>query len=205
MFITIDGPDGTGKTTVAHSLVKKLQEKSFPAIYTSEPTDSPLGVRIRQALKDGGADLPLLTDLFIQDRRNHVEGFILPQMQQGKTIICDRYKYSTICYQHLQGEPIEKLIAMNAPFPSPSLAIILYSEHVDTLLNRISKRGLDKDLFETRGILEKSIRLYKEMPHYYPDETFAYIEVDMDLDTILEKVVGLVVKQALDPFPSPKS
>ena len=195
MFITIDGPDGTGKTTLSNQLVHRLNQLGLPAVYTSEPTASPLGKRIRQILHDGGADAAMLTELFVQDRGEHLEGFILPSVKEGQTVVCDRYKYSTVCYQHLQGEPIERLVALNRPFPSPDIAFILNVDSPDILLDRIAKRGLETEIFEKRPIISKTIELYRQMPDFYPDDNIISINADNTPEAILEEMVRHILKK----------
>ena len=176
MFITIDGPDGTGKTTIAKALRDSLEEKGERCLYTAEPTDSPLGRRIRSLLQTGAATPSEMTALFIEDRIFHVVETILPQRRAGNTVICDRYKYSTVCYQHLQGEPLESLIEYNAPFPVPDLSVILLTEDAGILMERIGNRGSSHDIFETRASLEKTIALYRKMKELYPQEHFLYLD-----------------------------
>lgn len=175
MFITIDGPDGTGKTTVAKALLPKLEALGLPCVFTAEPTDTALGRHIRTLLREGAA-AGEMTALFVRDRAEHIRDFILPQTGAGRTVICDRYKYSTVCYQHLQGEPLETLLELNSAFLSPDLAVILTAERSQVLLDRIGRRGAERDLFENRAVLERAIALYRDMERFYPAERFLYLD-----------------------------
>lgn len=190
MFVTIDGPDGTGKTTVARALAQRLEARGIPCALTAEPTDSPLGREIRALLRNGGASPARLTELFVQDRAAHVETFIKPQLAENRTVICDRYKYSTVCYQHLQGEPLERLIQLNNPFPAPDFAVILTVERASVLLERIGARGLERDVFETKQVLEQAIALYKDMGRYYPKESFLYLDAGQPLEITVSAIVN---------------
>ncbi|MCI8623453.1 MAG: dTMP kinase [Provencibacterium sp.] len=192
MFITIDGPDGTGKTTLAHKLAENLQAQGLPAVYTCEPTDSELGRRIRTILREGGCELGRLTDLFVEDRAGHIRSFIEPCCRQGQLVICDRYKYSTICYQHLQGEPIERLLERNRNFLAPDLAVILCTNDAGLLLERIGRRGLGADLFESRKTIENSIALYRRMPEFFPEENFHYIDSKLPLEETAAQLSELI-------------
>ncbi len=193
MFITIDGPDGTGKTTLAHALAERLQAQGIPAVYTCEPTDSELGQHIQVILRKGGYELSRLTELFTEDRARHIRDFIEPHSRQGEVVICDRYKYSTICYQHLQGEPVERLLRLNGGFLPPDLPVILYAEDAGLLLERIGRRGLGTDLFESKKTIEESIRLYRKMPEYFPREQFFYLDATLPR----EKAVSLLLEEVL--------
>lgn len=173
MFITIDGPDGVGKTTVAHALVDILnKEFSKKAIYTCEPTHSELGQEIRNILKSATfGDSAILTELFVKDRKQHLNA-VSYWLNNDKIVVCDRYIYSTIVYQQLQGEDIGKLISMNSSFMKPDYAFILNVDNVDVLLNHITTRDLEKDMFETSLILKEAIRLYQVMDNYYENVIF---------------------------------
>ena len=198
MFITIDGPDGTGKTTLARQLAERLQAAGIPAAYTCEPTGSKLGQHIREILRKGGYELSRLTDLFVEDRAEHIRDFIQPRCLRGAVVICDRYKYSTLCYQHLQGEPIARLLELNKGFLAPDLPVILLSEDAGLLLERICQRGQGSDLFESRRTIEQSIAIYRQMPAYFPEENFLYLNAacppEETADQLEAKILGMLEK-----------
>lgn len=188
MFITIDGPDGAGKTTIAQTVTERLRA-TCNTIYTCEPTDSELGQKIRRILKDGKEEeFSMLKELFLEDRAEHIEKFIVPKINDN-LIICDRYKYSTICYQHLQGCSIEDLIDLNKNFLVPNISFILYSENENVLLNRIAKRNNEKDLFETQEFLKKANNIYKNMAHYFPNENIVLMNAEQDFECIVESII----------------
>ena len=194
MFITVDGPDGTGKTTAARSLVRALtKELGRPAVFTSEPTDSALGREIRRILRAGGAEFNSLTELFVQDRGEHIRDYIQPHLEQGDIVVCDRYRYSTVCYQHLQGVEIQRLVELNQGFPAPDIAFILYADNADVLLARIGARGGEKDIFESRELLQRGIGLYKNMKQYYPEDNIVYIRADREPEAVLRDMLASVI------------
>lgn len=189
LFITIDGPDGTGKTTVARALAARLG-----AALTAEPTDTPLGRRIRDLLKSG-ASAAEMTELFVRDRAAHVETFLLPRILNGDAVVCDRYRYSTVCYQHLQGEPLEGLVEKNAPFPAPDLAVILTARNAAVLLERIAARGGDRDFFETEKRQEKLIALYSKLPQLYPTDRFLFLDAEQPVETSVAAVLAAISRR----------
>ena len=105
MFIAIDGPDGSGKTTLAKSLIDQWNSEGTAAIYTCEPTyDSEPGRQLRQMMRSGEIpDIYAFADLFVEDRKEHIRTLIMPAITQGEIVVCDRYKYSALAYQQLQG------------------------------------------------------------------------------------------------------
>jgi dTMP kinase len=99
-FISIEGPDGAGKSTLAAGLRDALSSKGFDCVLTREPGAGSLGPAIRTILLEGeGMDSWTEVFLFLADRRQHVEGVIRPTLEAGKWVICDRYADSTIVYQ----------------------------------------------------------------------------------------------------------
>lgn len=100
MFVTFEGPEGAGKSTALKAIASKLTGMDYSVLTTREPGGGALGKRIRQMLLEEDAVSPeteLL--LFLADRANHVETIILPALQEGKIVLCDRHADSTIVYQ----------------------------------------------------------------------------------------------------------
>lgn len=199
MFITIDGPDGAGKTTALQVLCGRLRQK-YSVHLTVEPTHTPLGYQIRRILQSGTPEeRKTLTDLFLQDRANHVEKEILPKLAEGKTVLCDRYKYSTVVYQQLQGEPRDLLIARNRDFPVPDIAFILTAAHADLLLERIAVRGKGPEMFETKAVLEQILGLYAQMKDCFPSENLIFLDASSPPETIAEEMLQAI--EILSPAP----
>jgi dTMP kinase len=101
-FITFEGGDGTGKTTQIRALEGHLKELGRACILTREPGGTALGGLIRKVLLEvGGHQIAPPTELFLYlaDRAQHVREVILPAIQSGRIVLCDRFTDSTIAYQ----------------------------------------------------------------------------------------------------------
>lgn len=197
MFITIDGPDGVGKTSVAKQLVEFINRDADKqlAVYTAEPTQSDLGRKIRKILQSRKpSEVQRLTQYFIEDRRDHVKE-ITAQVDSGFIVICDRYRYSTVVYQHMQGEDIPNLISLNAGFLKPDYSFILNVDSVDILLSHIAARSDTTDLFETRFILKKAMALYSKMNLYFPDDNITFINASQSVDKTTTLIQEYIWKQ----------
>ena len=99
MFITLEGPEGSGKSTQIKRLAKRLESMGFPVITTREPGGTPIGDQIRQVLvRMENKELHPRTEilLFLAARAQLVEQLIKPALQDGKIILCDRYGDSTL-------------------------------------------------------------------------------------------------------------
>jgi dTMP kinase len=115
MFVTFEGPEGAGKSTALKFIAAKLTELGESVVTTREPGGGPLGKRIRQMLLEEGevsAETELL--LFLADRANHVQTLVVPALQSGSIVLCDRHADSTIVYQGFgRGLDLEFLRAGN--------------------------------------------------------------------------------------------
>lgn len=103
-LVSIEGIDGAGKTTVIDGTeeVNGLNTYFEDATYTTEPNDDTwLGKKVRQAISNDGPDTPPMSVffLFLAEHANHVEDVVKPSLEQGDTVICDRYIDSRYAYQ----------------------------------------------------------------------------------------------------------
>jgi dTMP kinase len=97
MFVTFEGPEGSGKSTAIRAIAEALP---VPCLVTREPGAGEVGRRIREILLEGEAIDPRCElFLFLADRAQHVASTILPALKDGKVVLCDRHADSTIVYQ----------------------------------------------------------------------------------------------------------
>ncbi|MBN2602987.1 MAG: dTMP kinase [Candidatus Thermoplasmatota archaeon] len=105
-FISFEGIDGSGKSTVSKLVYKKLKSDGYDVIYTFEPTNSEIGVQVQKYIKEG-ADPFVISFTFIADRILHGKQ-IKKWLEKEKIVICDRYAESTYSYQGAQLKDIIK-------------------------------------------------------------------------------------------------
>lgn len=129
--------------------------------------------------------------MFLADRKDHVENVIIPELNKGNIIILDRYKYATVCYQHLQGFDINMLVKRN-DFPAPDIAFIINAKY-HILKNRIKQRNIKLEIFETDDFLKKSIDLYKKMGEFFPKEFFIFVDADKCPDDLKEIIIKHII------------
>src|SRR5438105_1370171 len=102
LFITFEGPDGSGKTTQVRLLAERLREKRYDVFESAEPGGTPIGVQIRRILLDSAnQELSATTELLLMfaARAQNVEQWILPALAEGKIVLSDRFTDSTLAYQ----------------------------------------------------------------------------------------------------------
>lgn len=156
-LVVFEGIDGSGKTSLSRLFLDRLRAGGTKAAWLREPTDSPLGDRIRRLAQEKESVPPQQElGLFIQDRRWDVEHNIRPALSAGTTVVMDRYYYSNACYQGARGLDIEAILAANREFaPEPDLVFIIDVE-VERALERIGRgRTTVARLFEKKEFLEK--------------------------------------------------
>lgn len=102
LFITFEGPDGSGKTTQIQRLQEYLEKKGYQAVLSREPGGTAIGEKIRSVILDkDNVEMDSITEalLYAASRAQHVKQIIRPALEQGKTVICDRFMDSSIAYQ----------------------------------------------------------------------------------------------------------
>ncbi|MBI3951451.1 MAG: dTMP kinase [Acidobacteria bacterium] len=131
-FITFEGIDGCGKTTVVRFVEQQLRQRQIPVLVTREPGGTTIGNEIRQVLlKIGDRIMTPKTELLLYaaDRAQHVQERILPALREGRVVLCDRYTDATRAYQGAgRGfDPawIETLMAFATDGLKPDLTIVL--------------------------------------------------------------------------------
>lgn len=167
-FIVFEGLDGSGQTTQAGLLRDLLQKSGFKVVLTKEPTlDSEAGKKIRQALdKVIRVEPGLLQELFVQDRKEHLENLVIPALKEGKIVISDRYFFSTFAFGVSDGLDLQWLIKLNDGFLLPDMSFIL-KVNPQTCIKRIEHRGEGKKLFEREKKLVKVWQTYKILPDIF--------------------------------------
>ena len=148
LLITVEGVEGSGKTTHCKRLGQWLGARGLEVVLTSEPDGSPLGSAIRGLFEtDGVATTPLTqTFLFMAARQQHVAQVIRPALARGAVVVSDRYADATLAYQGFGGgmelETIRDLNALATGGVMPDLTILLDLDPAEGI-RRISDRPLD--------------------------------------------------------------
>ena len=158
-FIVIEGPDGSGSTRHTELLAQNLRTAGLPVLTTAEPTSGPVGQTIRSLLDQKDAMKPeTLQLLFCADRAEHVQNVILPALEQGKTVVSDRYTLSTIIYGTAMGVDRDWLTAINDFFPKPDLCLITLPPFA-VCQERLAGRSY-RDAFEADALQQKIYQDY---------------------------------------------
>lgn len=146
LFVALEGPDGSGKSTLSLSMVEELGKNH--CIRTREPGGTMFSERVRSLLLSddaGTTSQTTLALLFAAGRRDHVEKVILPTLEEGKHVICDRYILATLAYQSA-AERLDDIIAIGSRQLIPDITLVVDVDY-DTSVLRMGKREVE-DHFE---------------------------------------------------------
>lgn len=197
LFITIEGPDGAGKSSLVKRLVPAIQSMiDHPLVVTREPGGSEIAEEIRRILlnpKHTAMDARTEALLLAASRRQHVVEKILPALTRGEVVLCDRFVDSSIAYQgQARGIGMEKVLAVNE-FAIEGLTpdITLYLDvEAEVGLQRIK----DKNSNRTQDRLElEAVTFHEEVRKAYhlliekEPERFKIIDASLDQDTVYEE------------------
>jgi len=164
LLIVFEGTDGTGKSTQLRLLAQKLEENGLDVVSSFEPTDGTYGKKIR-ALYSNREDTSREDELelFLADRKEHVQTLIAPALANGKVVLLDRYYLSTIAYQGAAGLDPAEILEKNAFAPVPDLALLFHAP-IQTGITRITEnRGDTLNDFEKEEYLQRVKIQFEEM------------------------------------------
>ena len=201
-FVTLEGGEGSGKSTQLKLLEDYLDKGGYDVIYTREPGGTPISEEIRKILL-GGKNVEMSDEtealLFAAARAQHIKEKILPAIAEGKTVVCDRYVHSSLVYQGYArglGEFVEKvnLYALENCMPDVTIFLDITPERAFARKggadadDRLEQSGIDFH----RRVYDGYVRMAEKFPDHFVrvnadrgiDEVFAEI-----LDTLRQKGV----------------
>ena len=162
ILVVLEGIDGSGKTTQARSLLRRLRYRGYKAVFFREPTRGKWGREVKKLAARADSLTPdEELDLFVRDRRDNVAKNLVPALEAGKVVVLDRYYFSTIAYQGAKGIDTGKIRRMNEAFAvRPDLVVVL---DVDARagLARIRGRKTRDELFEREDYLVRVARIFR--------------------------------------------
>lgn len=197
-FITFEGPEGSGKTTVIQQVAQKL-ENQYSVVLTREPGGVKTGEQIREVLLEGD-DMDDRTEalLFAASRREHLVGKVIPSLENGKLVLCDRYIDSSLAYQgYARGIGIEEVksineFAINGLYPDITIyldvSVAVGRERI--LKNQRNQNRLDQEIVKFH---EKVVEGYKKIIHN-ESERFIVIDADRSIDEVVNATYESISK-----------
>ena len=198
-FIVIDGMDGAGKTTQVMKIIEYLfkKDKRNHIVLTREPYASEFGLEIRKLLAESTDPMqngPRMAELYVNDRKIHVEKIITPSLARGMHVLCDRYKYSTLAYQQTQGIPLQELMDLHKGMPVPDLAFI-FELPAQIAVERLTKDSRKRiEVFERVEFQEKLRHNYLALKEQLPNENIVIIDASKSVDEVFSQIKAEIDK-----------
>jgi dTMP kinase len=203
LFIVLEGPDGAGISTQTGLLNSGLSNRGIRAIATKEPTAGPIGSLIRQVLTHRLVNPPaqplgedVVALLFAADRLDHLHADVLPRLEAGTHVVCDRYRLSSYAYQGASlGQ--EWVRALNQRSIAPDITFFI-DVPPDISQARIASRGHYVELYETEERLRPVYANYLQLIEQAREAGERIITIDGRLaigviaTTILQKTLELI-------------
>ncbi|HHW89538.1 MAG TPA: dTMP kinase [Clostridiales bacterium] len=199
-FITIEGCDGSGKSTQKRLLLEYLKSRNIEAVDTREPGGTPEAEKIRELILDTSLiKMSGVTELLLYtaSRVEHVQGLILPSLRAGKYVICDRFIDSTLAYQgYARGlgvDFIKTIFELTTPDCWPDATIFL---DVPPQIAFMRKGGRDRDDRMENETLEFHQKVYQgflNLKEKYKDRI-----ISIDASGAKEQTSELIIKALID-------
>lgn len=199
-FITLEGPDGSGKSTILNLISDYLERKGIDFIISREPGGTQIGEEIRDIILDNnntnmGPETEAL--LYAAARGQHVHEKIIPALESGKIVVCDRFILSSLAYQGVgRGLGIEKVKMVNdfgLRGVYPDLVLFFHIDPELTLERKTIKEGGDRLEQEGVEFHRKVYDGYMELLKKYP-ENIKIIDATKTIEEVFEQSIKEVEK-----------
>jgi len=199
-FITFEGSDGCGKTTQSVLIVNKLKDLGFEVVHTREPGGTLVAEALRKILLNPDNKIAPVTELLLYEacRAQHTSELIVPSLEAGKFVLCERYTDATVAYQGFgRGIDIKMISQLNkiATFNLiPDLTVLFYCD-IKEGLSRANVRG--KDRLEKEDILfHKRVRAgYSWLVKKYPSRIKVVNTRGRSIEDIGNQILEIFVKK----------
>ena len=203
MFITFEGPEGSGKTTISNIIENRLEDIGYQVVHTREPGGTPIAEQIRNIILDKAntmLDARAEALLYAASRRQHLVEKVWPALKEGKIVICDRYIDSSLAYQGgARNLGVENVLNINmfateGTFPDMTLLFDITPEEglkrIAANANReVNRLDLEKIEFH------KSVRnTFLELAKQYKNR-YVIIDASKPLDEVVENTWKEILKK----------
>jgi len=203
MFITFEGPDGSGKTSISKIVVERLQKEGYKVMLTREPGGNKIAEQIRNIILDKentALDPKAEALLYAASRRQHLIEKVLPAIKRGEIVICDRFIDSSLAYQgggrNLGVEEILQLnlFATDNIFPDLTLFFDISPEEGLQRLNHDTKRVVDRLDLESKAFHEKVYETFLDLTNRYKDR-YVVINARKSIEEVAEATYQAIIKK----------
>lgn len=202
-FITIEGPEGAGKTTVINGLKNWFTEVEYDFILTREPGGIEIAEQIREViLNTQNTDMDPRTEtlLYAAARRQHLIQRVIPALEAGKVVICDRFLDSSLAYQGVgRNLGLEEILNVNKfaiQETMPDLTVLLMlppEQGLERINKNRDKSELNRLDLEKLDFHKKVFEGYRSLANRFP-ERIRVVDASKGVDEVIEQTLGVIKK-----------
>ena len=193
-FIVFEGIDGSGKTTQFRMLANYLKNNKSNILITKEPTRGRVGKIIYNILEGREkASHIFLQLLFSSDRAEHLEKKVIPALKSGKTVLCDRYLFSTLAYGNSEIGDMNWLENLSKHFILPDITFLIKVSPSESIHRVNNVRKKDSTIFEKEKKLKKIWKNYEILSKKY--KNFYVINGERDKNRVFEDIKRIIKPQ----------
>ncbi len=201
IFITMEGPDGSGKTTQIDLLKKYLESRGYDIVIAREPGGTVIGEAIREIiLNPEYREMSHMTELLLyaSARAQLVNQVIKPALLSGKAVICDRFVESSAVYQGIgRGLGVDTVYEINnyaLGEVKPELTIFMDLDAADGIRRKKSQTDLDRMELEDLSFHKRVVEGYRQLAELYPERIFP-VDATLPIEEIHSMIVNEVKKR----------
>ena len=203
MFITLEGPEGSGKTTAVEAAVKELEARGYQIIRTREPGGTPIAEQIRNVILDKeNTKMDPRTEalLYAASRRQHLVEKVWPVLKEGKIVICDRYLDSSLAYQGgARGLGIDNILNVNMfatenTFPDLTLLFDITPEEGLKRIAANASREVNRLDLEKLEFHHKVRNTFLELAKKYP-ERYVIIDASKSREEVAKATLDAILSR----------
>lgn len=194
LFITLEGPDGSGKSTQIEYLKEYFDDKGIETVFTREPGGTDIGEKLRDIILDkANSEMCDMAEalLYAASRAQHVNQLIRPALEAGKVVICDRFIDSSIAYQGYGRELGDSVRIINELAVDGCMPDLTFLMEISPEIgkSRIKSESQDRLELEKIEFHNRVYAGYKEIAKFYP-QRFVEINAERDKLSIKEDILG---------------
>ncbi len=200
MFITFEGPDGSGKSTILNLVYDELVKRNHNIVKTREPGGTNISEKLRDIILDKeNCELTYRTEalLYAASRAQHVEEFIMPNLKNGVNVISDRYVLSSLAYQgYGRGLGFDKVYEINdfaTNSLNPDLTLFFIVDPLTTLKRKSGSEDADRLELEKESFHSRVYEGYMDILKRYKDkDNFVEIDATKSIEEVYQNCLSVI-------------